>query len=102
MGVDIAQSLCCGLTLTNAYSRRSMNNLSLQIGFIDGIAVKNANVSDSSGREIQEARRSQATGTNHQDGRVFETFLALDSDIRKYQVTRITRNFFFGEGRRQR
>ncbi len=70
--------------------RLPMNDLPLQVGFIDDIEVDDSQSSDAGCGEIQEHGRSQAAGAYDQNLAVLEAFLSFQTNVGNQQMTAVS------------
>ena len=74
-----------------------MDDLALQVGEVDNVVVDDADGTDPGGGQIEQQRRAEAAGTDHQDLRAEKARLAFAADFLQQDVTGITLNLFFAE-----
>src|SRR5215207_115440 len=82
-----------------------MNDLALQIGFIDCVEVDDAERPDASRCKIEQRWTAQASRSDHQYAGVLQPFLAVHPDIGNDQMTAVTSYLVDGQligGRYQR
>lgn len=63
--IDAVNGAFRRIAFRSAHGLDRMDDLSLQVGFVDGIPVDNANMPHSGGSQVQERRRSQSASANH-------------------------------------
>jgi hypothetical protein len=66
-----------------------MDDLALQIGFVDGVEVDYAERPYASRGEIEQRRATQTPGSDHQHACVLQPLLAVHSDIGNDQMTAV-------------
>jgi hypothetical protein len=68
-----------------------MQDLALQIGEVNLIAVGEGNVAQAGGGEIEGGRRAQAAGTDNQRLGVDQALLSFDADLVEQDVAAIAK-----------
>ena len=63
-------------------------DLPLQVGQFDPVAVEQAERADAGGRQVQRGRRAEAPGTDHQHARRLQALLAGSADLTEGEVAR--------------
>jgi hypothetical protein len=66
--------------------------LSLEIAFVDGVVVHDADAPDARGSEVLEHRRSEAARSDAKHSRCGETFLPADAYLRNEQMPAVPAN----------
>ncbi|CAB4895252.1 unannotated protein [freshwater metagenome] len=74
-----------------------MDDLSLEVGQLDVVEFHDAQSSDAGGREVQQRRRTQSAGSDHEHAGVPQPLLAVRSDVRNDQVTAVPGNLLGGQ-----
>ncbi len=92
-GVEIGERRLAGNHLGLADRGGAVENLPLQIGEIDRIAVSQHQRTDAGGSQIQRGRRTQAAGTEYQHARGTQLFLPFDADLRQQDVAAVAQQF---------
>jgi hypothetical protein len=100
--IELRYALLGRLALGHAHGRHGMNNLALQIGRVDSIAIDDTNTANTGGCQVQERGRAQTTSSNHQYRRVAQRFLASYTDRVQDQVSRVASNFLVRQACRGR
>ena len=67
-----------------------MNDLALQIRFVHGVELDDAQGSDAGGGQVEQRRAAQTAGTDHQHTGVLQPFLTVHPDVGNDQVTAVT------------
>ena len=93
IGIDLPHSVARGLGLGSAYVGLPVNDLPLQIGFIDRVELNDAKGADSGSRQVHECRAAQAAGADAEHAGVLQTLLSDHSDIGDDQVAAIAPDF---------
>lgn len=89
-GIKFSQPLCRALYFGRGQGILSMQDLALKIGLIHGIEFDKPQLADSSRRQIQGDRGSQAAATDEQDGGLLEFHLGFLIHSRQDELARIT------------
>ena len=76
----------------------TMQDLALQIGQVDRVAVGQRDASDPGGGKIQGGRRTQAAGADHDRVAGKQAFLPLDAYLRQEDVARVAQQLFVVHG----
>ena len=79
--------------LAQADVRRRVDHLPLQIGQRDNVVVDNADGADAGGGKIQQQRRAEAAGADHQHARGLELRLSRPAHFAQDDVARISFEF---------
>ena len=87
--VVLGDGLATGPSLGQTHGRNAMQDLSLQIGQIDAVAVDQGDASDSGGGQVQRGRRSQSTGADQQRMTGEQSLLPFDTDLWQQNVARV-------------
>jgi hypothetical protein len=66
-----------------------MDDLPLQVGFVDHIEINDSQGSDSGCRKVQEHGRPQAAGAYHQNPAVLEAFLSFQTNVGNQQMSAV-------------
>ena len=72
-----------------------MHDLALQIGQIDPVVIDDADRPDPGGGQIEEHRRAEPTGPDHQDARREQLFLPLLANFVEDQVAGVPLELLF-------
>ena len=80
--------------LAHADVRRGVDHLPLQIRQRHAVVVDHAERADAGGGEIEQHRRAQAAGADHQHARGLELGLARPADFAQHDVAGIAFEFF--------
>src|SRR3546814_8649694 len=67
----------------------SSDLLTLQVGEVHGVVVDDTEGADAGGSQIEQQRRAEAAGADHQHPGVQQLFLTFLADLGKHQVTRV-------------
>ena len=105
-GVERGQFVGGGVDLQSADIGRRVNDLPLQIAFVDNVEVDQPERADTGRGQIERERRTQPSRANAEHSCGLELLLTLDPDFRKDQVARIAgivaggkfREFYFCKG----
>ena len=95
--VDRRQSLAARLHFRHADCGRGVQDLPLQVREIDDIAIDQTDGADSGGSEIESGRRAEPPGTDEQDLRLVQLYLALATYVAENNLTAISLNLLFSE-----
>ena len=79
--IELRQSIFSRVGFCPAHRRRGMQDLALQIGEIDSIAIGECDASGAARGEIHGCRGAQAASADHQCMCRQQLFLALDADL---------------------
>ena len=80
-----------------------MNDLALQVGQIDRVEVRQMQLTDAGGRQIQRNRRAETAETDDQYAAFFESQLAVDVDVLQQNLPTVAQQFLIIQhGRRPR
>jgi hypothetical protein len=74
-----------------------VHHLALQVGQLDDVVVMQPDGADPGGGEIQQQRRAEAAGADHQHPRGQQLFLTLAADLGQQDVARIALDLGVGE-----
>ena len=97
MRVDVADGARGGVDLRPAQRIGRVRDLALQVGKVDVIVVDDAERADAGGGEIEQRRRAQAAGADHQHARGPQFRLPLLADLVQDQVAGVAVELGFGE-----
>ena len=89
-GIDGAKRGASRIRLRRADRVAAVENLALQVGEIDLVAVGESDASDAACREIECGRAAQAAGADDQRARSAQLLLPLDPDFREEDVAAVT------------
>ena len=74
-----------------------MDDLALQVGFVDGVEVDQADGADAGSGEVERERRAEAAGADAEDLGGLELLLALHADLGEDEVAGVAGDLFIGE-----
>ena len=92
LGVDRGQAVASGLQLRAADVRRPMQNLSLQIAFVDVVEIDDAERADTGGGKIKRGGRPEASRTHAQHAPALDAALPIHADLGQDEVTAVALN----------
>ena len=95
--VDRRQGFAAGLHFRQADRGRGVQDLPLQVGEIDDIAIDETNGADTGGSKIESGRRAEPPGADEQDLRLAQLQLALAADIAEDNLPAVSLNLLFSE-----
>jgi hypothetical protein len=72
----------------------AMQDLALQVGQVDRIAIGQHQRADAGGGEVVAGGRTEAAGADHQGARIDDVFLAFDADLRQQDVAAVAQQLF--------
>ena len=90
-GVGLSQRLAPRFGLEPANAVVAVQDLALQIGQIDRVAVSKQDASDACTGQIKRCRRPQPSGTHHQRARGQQPLLRLDADVVEQDVPAVAK-----------
>ena len=96
--IDVLHHLHGGEGLGLTHIPSLVNNLTMQIGEIDGVEIDDADVADARRREVGEDRRAQSAGADDNDARGLELLLPLQRHLRHDEMASVTADLFIGKG----
>ena len=85
--IDLRQSAAGAFHFWQPHALHPMQNLAVQVVEADGVGVDDPDPSDTRGRQVEECRRTQPAGADHQDARRAEPGLPGFADFRQAQGT---------------
>ncbi len=91
----------CRLCLGHADAGRVVQDLPLQVVHRDRITVQQSESPDAGGGEIQRCRRAESAQTDDQHRCRTQSLLAVETDVRQYDVARVALEFVRGERHRR-
>ena len=71
-----------------------MHDLPLEIVEAHAVAVDDADLADSRRGKIEDQRRAEPAGADHQHARGFQLLLALAADLLQHQLALVARDLF--------
>ncbi len=74
-----------------------VDDLALQVGFVDDVEVDQADGADAGGGEIERERRAEAAGADAEDLRGLELLLAFHADLGQDEVAGVAGDLLVGE-----
>ena len=74
-----------------------VDDLALQIRFVDDVEVDEAEGADAGGGEVEGERGAEAAGADAEDPRGLELLLAFHADLGEDQVARVAGDLFVGQ-----
>ena len=86
-------------TLAVPISAVPMDHLPLQIRQRDSVVVDDAERADAGGGQIEQDRRAEPAGADHQHARAFQRRLAGAADLAQHDVAGVAFEFFGGQHR---
>ena len=95
--VDPKDGVARALRLGPADIGGAVDDLALQVGLVDGVEVDDAQRADTGSGQIQQRRRTQPAGADHQHASILQPLLPEDPDLRDDQVTAVAGNLVAGE-----
>ena len=75
----------------------AVDDLALQVGLVDDVELDDADRADSGGREVQQCRRAETTGSDHQHPGVLQPFLTVQAEVGNDQVTAVAGDLVAGQ-----
>jgi len=87
--IDAAHRLGRRFDLGHAHPRRVVDDLALEIGEIDLVVVDQRDAADPGRGEIEQHRRTEPAGTDHQRMARADARLAVDAELFEQDVARI-------------
>jgi hypothetical protein len=91
--IDVVNGPFRRIAFRSAHGLDRMDDLSLQIGFVNGIPIDNANMSHTGGGQVQERWRTQSASANHEHRCLLQGLLALDANVRQDQMSGVAADF---------
>ena len=89
VGVERAQGQASGVDLGLSDAVVCVEDLSLEVGAVDEVAVDEGEVSDASGCEVEGGGGAEAAGAEEKDAGVEEGALSLFADLRDEEVSAV-------------
>ncbi len=74
-----------------------MDDLALEIVEADAVAIDDADLADAGRRQIENERRAEAAGADHQHARRLQLLLALAADLLQHQLALVAFDLVRGE-----
>ena len=95
--VQALDRLLGGVDLEHADRVLGVDDLALQIRFVDDVEVDQAEGADAGGGEVEGEGSAEAAGADAEDLRRLELLLAFHADLREDQVARVAGDLFVGQ-----
>ncbi len=103
LGIDRAQALERRIDLAHADTVGVMNDLPLQIGQVDRVEIRQMQLPDTGGGQIQRHRRTETAKADNQHATVLELQLPVDVDVLQQNLPAVAQQFLIIQhGRRPR
>ena len=96
--IDFLYGITCALSLRAPHVALAVDDLALQIRFINHVEFHDAEGSHACCCQVHQSRTAQAARTYAQHLRILQTLLTRHAHIRDDEVTAIPANFFQAEG----
>ena len=97
MRVQALDALCRASRLVGAGACRVVHDLPLEIVEADAVVVDDADLADARGGEIEEERRAEAAGADHQHLGVLQPLLSFAADLFQHQLALVALDLVRGE-----
>ena len=97
--VDLGEGIAGAVRLGPADIGAAVDDLALQVGLLDDVELDDAQGADPGGGQIEQCRRAQPAGPDHQHPGVLQPPLAQHPDVGNEQVTAVAREFLAGQFR---
>ena len=94
--IDRRQRLATRFRLGHANPCLGVEDLSLQVGQIDGVVIDQRDPADAGRGEIERSRRAEAAGTDDQRVAVEDALLAFDAECVKEDVPAVAEQLLVG------
>src|SRR5581483_609747 len=91
LAIERAQAIGSGVGLGAADIALCIEDLTLQIGQIDDVAIGDDEPADAGGREVLRSRAAEAAEPEHEDRRVAQHALSGDADFAQHDLSRVSR-----------
>src|SRR5215212_2920287 len=95
--IQVANSVRCGVELRPPDVSGSVNHLSLEIRYVDGIEVDEAERSNSSGCEVKGSRGSESARAHEKNSRTLEAALSFCAYLVENEMTSISSKLVTGQ-----
>src|ERR1017187_6262377 len=92
--IEVAQPFFCRFGLQTPYVAGSVKDLALKVSDVDPVVIDHADGSNPCRGQVESRRTSQPTGTDDDDGRLFEPLLRLVSKAWKSEMPSISFQLF--------
>src|SRR6185312_9243149 len=92
--VDLLDGVARAFGLRPADIGLSVDDLALQIGFIDDVELDDSDGPDSRGGQVQQRRRAEPARADDQHARVLQPLLTVEPEVGDDQVAAIARDLF--------
>src|SRR5438874_921575 len=95
MRIDVLQRVNGGLQLWPSHVIGIVDDLALQIGEVNDVEVDDSQRSYSRGGQVHSQRRTQPSSADTEHARGLELLLAIQRDLRHYDVPAVAEQLFF-------
>ncbi len=95
--VQALDHLLGGVDLEHSDGVRGVDDLALQIRFVDDVEVDEAERADAGGGEVEGEGGAEAAGADAEDARGLELLLAFHADLGQDEVARVACDLFVGQ-----
>jgi hypothetical protein len=95
--VEALEHLLGGVDFEFAYGGLRVDDLALEVGFVDDVEVNESEGAYSGGREVEGERGSEASGAYAEDAGSFELLLAFHAYLGKDEVAGVAGDLLVGE-----
>ena len=93
VGVDLAKRLRRRLDLRPADVGGRVDDLPVEVRQVDRVVIREADLSDPRGGEVDGGRRAETPSADEKDGRILELLLAGGSKFRENDLSAVTLKF---------
>lgn len=94
MWIEVTQPHFRRLGFTDAQSGCAVNNLALQVAFVDDVEINQANMPHAGSGEVQRQRRAKPAGSDQEHAALLEFALPFHTKLRQDQMPRIPADLF--------